>query len=153
MKPLIVKLLKTTKNQIHIYEFESLYASHPNYPSLLSVTDSLTQMGVENIAAKVPFRHYEQLPATIIAELEFKTKDFYIISKKDNNVSIESEKENFKIFSKEDLEKHWTGLILAIDESKNNKQKVNFKRKGDKVLYLMSFLVLYKHIINKFILI
>lgn len=145
MKPLIVKFLKATRNQIHINEFENLYSSHPNYPSLLSVTDSLTQIGVENMAAKVPFRHFDQLPATFFAELEFKNKDFYLVEKRDNNVSIEDEKESFKLISKEDLEKHWTGLILAIDEAKSNEQKLNYIRKGDKVVFLMSFLVLFSY--------
>ena len=35
-------------------EFKENYLSHPNYPSMYAITDSLELMGIESITASVP---------------------------------------------------------------------------------------------------
>ncbi|WP_396189210.1 hypothetical protein [Flavobacterium sp.] len=66
-------------------EFKNNYYSHPNYPSLLAITDSLNLLGIENVAANVPFNKINNLPTTFIAELVINNKNnFYIIEKINN---------------------------------------------------------------------
>ncbi len=62
-----------------IKDFEDAFNSHPNYPSLLAITDSLTFIGIENIAAKVPFQHIEKLPNIFTIELDVENRKLYIL--------------------------------------------------------------------------
>ena len=79
----LIKTYLTHNNYISkINEFEDVFLSHPNYPSLLAVTDGLTTANIENIAAKVPFKHFSELPITFIAELGSNDdKEFYFVEK------------------------------------------------------------------------
>ena len=81
-----IKYLKTQKHSNKIDEFKNKIYSHPNYPSLLAITDCLTSSSVENFAIKVPFKHFEELPDVFITELEKDSKEFYYIEK--NNLKI-----------------------------------------------------------------
>jgi uncharacterized membrane protein len=121
---LTAKYLKQTNHTSKLKDFENAFYSHPNYPSLLATTDSLTQLNIENIAAKVPFAHLNQLPDSFITFLKIEKEDYYLVKKNGTNFSIENEKEVNRNLSTEELEKYWTGVILVIEE--NDEKEINY---------------------------
>jgi hypothetical protein len=107
--------------------FNNNYLSHPNYPSLLAVTDSLSFIGLENIAAKVPFIHIEQLPNVFIIELDLENKTLYILEKHNDGFNIIDENEKTRLISFSELEKIWTGVVLIIEENEQIQKTNPFK--------------------------
>lgn len=97
------------------------WMSHPNYPSLLAVTDSLTTSNVENFAIKIPFKHFKELPNVFITELEKDSKEFYFLEKNDLVVKITNEKGSSSFLKLEDLANIWTGVVLIIEENEQTK--------------------------------
>lgn len=106
-------------------EFKNVLYSHPNFPSLLAISDSLTLIEVNNVAAKIPIIHLKELPKEFIAELGDKHKEFYLVEKKSElEFIITDDKKNSKSLSLESLEKIWTGIVLII-EGNEKKSIVN----------------------------
>lgn len=72
MQGIVIKYLSRLSYNSYIKEFEEAYFSHPNFPSLLAITDSLSNNTIENIAANVPFKHIDELPNLFLTELTMK---------------------------------------------------------------------------------
>lgn len=98
---------------------EQLIASHPDYPSLLSIVDTFNRLGIPNIAAKI---EREQL-----TELEFP----YVLQ-------LKRQKDLILIKSARDLEKNkerledWEGVVLHVEPTKKINDPENnrlYKRK------------------------
>lgn len=53
MKNLVQKYLLLNKYINEEKQFNDLFSSHPNYPNLYTITDSLDILGIENVAAKI----------------------------------------------------------------------------------------------------
>lgn len=138
MVGLVDNYLKGNNYKDYINVFRNTYESHPNFPSLLSITDTLTQIGIENLAANVPFKHIEQLPKNFIAELNFDVQAFYVIYKTKNSFVFENDKGITKQISREELENSWTGIVLLIEENESDFQKQIF----DKTDYLFPISIL-----------
>lgn len=137
MLELIAKYLKEKKYFSKLKKIESAYYSHPNYPSLLAVTDSLTHLGIENIAANVPFNSIDQLPTSFIALLKIEKEEYYLIKKNGNNYSFENDKKVKKNIDAKKIKKYWTGIILVIEE---NEEK-QLKYKGDKLNFVIPLIL------------
>jgi uncharacterized membrane protein len=138
MESIIIKALEIVNYKNSISLFKEGYKSHPNFPSLMSITDTLTQIGIDNLAANVPFKHIEQLPKVFIAKLNLESQDYYIASKSDNKFFLENDNGIVKNVTREELEQYWTGIILIIEENENNLQKYSLQ----KATYLVPLLLL-----------
>ncbi|CCG52198.1 Probable transmembrane protein of unknown function [Flavobacterium indicum GPTSA100-9 = DSM 17447] len=116
-------------------EFKNNYYSHPNYPSLLAITDSLNLVGIENVAANVPFNNINNLPNKFVAELVVNNKnDFFIIEKVDDEFFISNENFKRKQYSFQSLTVFWTGLILLVEENESPTTKENDSRYSNFIL-------------------
>lgn len=147
MIKLLNKYLKSRKFDSQINAFEDAFLSHPNYPSLLAITDSLTQLEIENIAAKVPFKHIDKLPKSFIAELFVDKKEYYIVSEVNNYFILENEIGIKRNINHADLEKFWTGIILMIEINENNNQK-NILSKANYFLPLLLVAFCLLHLVG-----
>lgn len=126
---LIEKYLNNNNYNGFIGIVKDNWMSHPNYPSLLAVTDSLTTSNIENFAIKIPFKHFEELPKLFITELEKDGKEFYFLEKNDSVIKITNEKGSSSFLKLEDLANIWTGVVLIIEENKEKnivKTSINF---------------------------
>lgn len=144
MIQLTAKYLKETNYSSKLKDFENAFYSHPNYPSLLAITDSLTHLEIENIAANVPFIHIDQLPDSFITFLKIKKEDYYLIKKNGINFSIENEKEEKQNLSIEELEKCWTGVILVIEENEEKPIKYTLEKSN----FIVSFLLIITSLVS-----
>ncbi|NHN26674.1 hypothetical protein FIA58_013395 [Flavobacterium jejuense] len=120
MEKLVFRYLQKVKYDFKVNEYKETYSSHPNYPSLLAITESLTTVGIDNIAVNVPFVHIDELPIFFLTELSINTNsELYLLVNKEENFVIENEKQEIEILNKEDLEKYWKGTVLIIKENEN----------------------------------
>jgi uncharacterized membrane protein len=110
-------------------EFEESFLSHPNYPSVFAITDSLDMLSIENIAIKVPKEQLGELPVSFLA---FFNKDLVLITKNEKAIQIETEKGEKTTVSIDDFCKGWNGIIIAIEPNQVTitKVKANIKWVG-----------------------
>lgn len=128
MLKLVKKCLQKLNHGSQIEKFESFYQSHPNFPSLLAITDGLQFLNIENVAANVPFEHFDELTDCFLAEINLEKKQFYLLSKSEGKIVLENEEGKVVSINKEDLEKKWTGIVLLIEENVNSKETDLFKK-------------------------
>ena len=83
MNLLVNKYLKDINHNSIIEKYNDLYQSHPNYPSLLAVSDSLNLLDIENISANVPFQHFDKLPDRFLTKLNH-IDDFILLTNYNN---------------------------------------------------------------------
>lgn len=122
-----------------INEFNNNYFSHPNFPSLLAIVDSLTQLEIENVAANVPFDQIENLPNSFIAELVIDDKnDFYIIEKTEGRFYAYNDNLKKNKYQFEEIESFWTGLVILVEEN-TNKNLVD--EKSQYYIYFLLFII------------
>ena len=109
-------------------DFETYFLSHPNYPSLFAITDSLHLLSVENIAVKIPKEQFSELPDHFLANY---ANDLVLVTKTDIDITVETEKGKKLIQSRKEFLNLWDGIILAIEPNTIEiKQKGYSKMKG-----------------------
>lgn len=107
--------------------FEDLFQSHPNYPSVFAITDTLDVLSIENIAIKVPKEQFIDLPESFLAIYK---GDIVITSKKHNSVVIETQDAKLKKLTINEFLSNWNEVIIAIEpniKTTLNKEKTNTK--------------------------
>lgn len=125
------------------------WMSHPNYPSLLAATDSLTSSSIENFAIKIPFKHFKELPNVFITELEKDSKEFYFLEKDDLVVKITNEKGSSSFLKHEDLSNIWTGVVLIIEENEQTKTlQTSNSLKLAALLFTLGLFIIYTNNYN-----
>ena len=139
MLKLVQKFLQINKYSEVKNEFKDLFLSHPNYPSLFAITDSLDLLSVENAAVRVSKEQIENLPSNFLAyfkdELTFveRTKEF---------VRIDTNKKTGQKISYDNFLLDWNGVIVAI-EPNNVVARDNFKSEYKDVKFFMPLLILF----------
>ena len=90
--------------------------SHPNYPSLYAIIDTLNFFEIENLAAKIEKEELENLPHSFLSVVDSDTgKEIVFTEKNKNHITIEFSNGFKKKISKEEYLKIWTGIIVAIE--------------------------------------
>ena len=115
------------KENIFIDKTEFLFQikSHPDYPSLLSISDTLSFFDIENGAIRLDFDDLESLPDRFIGLLKKENSSpiLYFIEKKGTKYFIVEDTKKLEI-SLTELEKRWEGILLLVE---NNNIIVNNK--------------------------
>jgi len=103
---------------INKFEFKFQIESHPDYPGILAITDTLSFFDINNGVLKVEASEIDLLPDNFLTLLACKnnTSQFYLIEKKGDIYYI-SEKKNKEIISKSELEFRWKGMVLLVEKS------------------------------------
>lgn len=126
MIKLVEKYIHDNKYFPDSEEFNEYYLSHPDYPSLYAVTDTLNFFNIENIAANVPLDQFDNLPENFISLMQTEKGDQFVYVTL-NNESISYLGEDFKLKSltKNQFLTNWKEIILVIDENENPEKKKN----------------------------
>ncbi|QEM05986.1 thioredoxin domain-containing protein [Mucilaginibacter rubeus] len=100
---------------------ESLIAEelekHPEYASLLAVSDVLTVLGVENAAANVSFDDLSDLSLPFIAHTNYPDSQFLLVTGMESGkVALSGGKWNRRKESLTEFKKHFTGVVLIVEE-------------------------------------
>ncbi|WP_264538485.1 thioredoxin domain-containing protein [Flavobacterium sp. N1736] len=110
------------KEGITIDKTEFLYQikSHPDYPSLLSIADTLSFFSIDNQAIQVDSTEIELLPDLFIALLkkDHGHQHLYLVEQKDETYFLFEEGKNV-VVSKADLIDKWRGIVLLIEKSES----------------------------------
>jgi Thioredoxin/Vitamin K epoxide reductase family len=108
-------------------EFEFQIQSHPDYPSLLSIADTLSFFNIDNGAISVKLSEIELLPERFVASLKEENKEsqLYFIEKKGGVYFCSNNKKPVAL-SKLQLESRWDNLVLLVEKSEaENVAKAN----------------------------
>lgn len=113
----LYKYLQKERIYINEKEFEFQLQSHPDYPSLLSITDTLTFFNINNGAINVGSSEIELLPDRFVTFFREKQKkpQLLLIEKKGNDYFQTKEKETLRL-SLSELEDKWGGVVLIAEK-------------------------------------
>jgi len=122
------------KEQITIdkAEFEFQIKSHPDYPSLLAISDTLSFFSIDNLATRLGSNQIDLLPERFMVLLMEKPSDTELnfVEKKGENYTVTKEKRT-ELISKQELVDRWAGIVLLAEKKdtediiKDNKKNYN----------------------------
>jgi uncharacterized membrane protein/thiol-disulfide isomerase/thioredoxin len=102
---------------------------HPAYPSLSSISDTLTDWQIENLAINSSIEQLKEIPYPAIAHLSKNNGHFVVLQKLDGELlnyidpEIGLVKESLQNF-----EKKWTGVVLLVQANKKSGEE-NYQQK------------------------
>ncbi|MBA5793459.1 vitamin K epoxide reductase family protein [Flavobacterium sp. xlx-214] len=145
MENLVIKYLQNNNyHQNVINNFKENYFSHPNYPSLFSVTDSLGFLGIENFAVSVPKEHFRKLPEIFIASVLLDNKtEFVLIKKKEKDISYENQNGQILNISFDEFKIFWDGVILVIEENETKENSDSSFRRNKMIRFIIPLILLF----------
>ncbi len=115
------------KEEISIDKSEFLFQiqSHPDYPSLLSVADTLNFLNIENGALKIIMSEIDLLPNRFIALLNEKHQVplLYFLEKK-RDCFVQYKDGNKTILTKTELEQQWNDVVLLVEKTEKDKKNI-----------------------------
>lgn len=119
--------------------FEEAFLSHPNYPSLFAITDSLIHLSIDNLAVKIPKEQFIELPNSFMAIFK---GDLVLVKKDASSIFVENEQGKKWSLSFEEFLKDWNQVIVVIEPNSklNNTQLNNTYSKW--LLYLLPAILL-----------
>ncbi|WP_298426093.1 vitamin K epoxide reductase family protein [uncultured Kordia sp.] len=130
-------------------EFTFQLESHPDFPSLLAVSDTLHLFQIDNAALHVDSSEITSLPNNFITKLKDTKEDSLIYVETYNSNHSYTVYQNTKkiTFSKEAFLKKWNGIVFLVEEN-TKLQKTLHHFKFTYILAIvcfLSFLLLLKH--------
>lgn len=136
----LFKYLSNEKIEIDKEEFDFQFKSHPDYPSLLALSDTLTFFNIRYEALRVDSGKLEYLPESFITIIDNGGGINYSYVKFKNNFYTYSDEygENKNTISSENFKKIWKNIIILI----NNENIVTYKKTNSFLLNLIPFLSL-----------
>jgi uncharacterized membrane protein len=152
VKNSMIKLVKRLL-EIHDYdhlkdEFEDLFLSHPNYPSLFAITDSLDLLSVENIAAKVAKEQLLDLPESFLA---FFKEKLVLVYKTDTVIKIDDQNGVNQTVALDAFTSDWNGIIVAIERNEHKiKKEKTYNLQAIKYSLPVLFLFIVSVFFNKY---
>ena len=107
--------------------FEDLFLSHPNYPSVFAITDSLDMLSIENIVAKIPKEQFIELPEVFLAIYK---QELVLAQKTTQNITIETATKKEVLFFDEFLT-HWNEVVIVVEPGQiKSSAKSHINKKG-----------------------
>ncbi len=125
---ILIKWLKEAGYKIDKEKFEISLRSHPEYDRLTSITDTFIEFDIEHSAASVPFNVLPNLTEPFIAFIKHNYQEQFALIYPSLNADIKVYLGNNQTITiaQNELEKIWTGTIVAI-EKKTNAKKIELK--------------------------
>lgn len=131
---ILLKHLKVNVTNTTIIE---TIQNHPNYPSLLSISDALKQWKINNAVAQIAPEQLQELPIPFITQIK-KDESTFITVVAYNDTHILYKENTERPVSKmqvSDFKKIWTGIVLLAEtqassgeENYNSKKRLDFLR-------------------------
>jgi uncharacterized membrane protein len=116
MVNIVKKYLGVSKFSDQKGNFEDLFLSHPNYPSIFAITDSLDMLSIENIAIKVPKEQFIELPEFFLAVFN---NAMVLVAKTNTSITITTEEGKQQNLSFNEFLTGWNEVIVAIEPNAN----------------------------------
>ncbi len=113
----IFQYLKAKQIAIDQEEFSFQFKSHPDYPSLLAISDTLHFFNVASLAVKVASSDLELLPDAFVAHLKRDNKSFlsFLKRKGDSYRFLDEATQKVVSVSKEKITPIWGEVVLLLE--------------------------------------
>jgi len=113
------QLLSLLKANVSLTTLKDTLLSHPDYPSMLSISESLERWKVKSVGLKVSPDKLESLPAPFIAY--FSGQRFITVTKVSENTITYLDKNNREqTYSKEVFLNQWEEVVLLAESGKES---------------------------------
>lgn len=133
------------KENINIDKQEFLFQnqSHPDYPFLLSIADTLSFFNIDNGVIRVEVSNIKSLPKHFVAFLneDMGRPQLYFVERKDNTFLCSKDKRPL-IISESELELRWNGIVLLIEKPENEEILKPNKNSVSLVLQILALVLL-----------
>jgi len=110
-------------------EFTFQFKSHPDQPSLLAISDTLSFFNIKNGAFKVKKNQINELPPQFIANLQEENGSYFSFIRReasDYKYSLPEKTKKPSVCTLNDLKNKWGDYVLIVE--KNNEQKITPKK-------------------------
>jgi uncharacterized membrane protein len=129
------KLISCLDIKISKTSIEKTLIEHPDYPSLLSISDALASFHIENITVRSTIEKLKGLPAPLLLPIKSLAsgKEFFTVVRSANNNSFNyynPEKNNWENIAAADLEKKWQTKVVMIADAEDAHDEKDFKEKN-----------------------
>jgi len=138
-----MELIKISEEYLKLYNltipdkyFKDRIISHPNYPSLLSLTDTLDELGIEYSAVKVEKSEIKELDFPLLCH----------IVNSDGSGDFEIFHSSSQVESDANLFEKWDGIVLGLAENatiKNIDCKTAIRKRQKESSILKLFILLF----------
>lgn len=116
LKQLNVKVANTTVNETIL--------NHPDYPSILSISDALNSFHVENVVIRSEPDKLQELPLPLIAFTRAKGGSFVLVAEiKNENIFYADEGNKIKSKAVTDFLNEYKGVVLLAQANENSGEK------------------------------
>ena len=147
MRYIIGLFLSKNNISIHNEELNLQLLSHPNYPSIIAISDLFTYFNIDNLVIEVPqtISILNQLPKFFLAHIEKENgeKSIVLIEKTLTQLKLIFDNDKEEIYSFSNFIKIWSGIIIVIE---NNTNKAIITKKtaniSIKIFFALALLVL-----------
>ena len=113
--------------------------SHPDYPSLKCISDTLDHYNLETLAIKIDQDRLQEVPLPCIIQYAKKVDAFFLLeSYTESNVVCLDDKRVKHAIPKSEFLKHWTGICLLVESTEDSKEPGIEKSKIDKFIIRVS---------------
>jgi uncharacterized membrane protein/thiol-disulfide isomerase/thioredoxin len=118
------KWLKQANYAVDFHKFEISLLSHPDYGGLTSITDTLTEFGIENTAAQLPFNAIHNLSEPFLTLIKQDHQELFVLLYPTFNgdLKLYLGSNNSEKITLETLKTLWTGNIVVIDKKLRTKK-------------------------------
>lgn len=128
--------LNQFKVNIHPSSLKKALHSHPDYPSLAALTDTLDGYRIENAALRIDPEQIREVPTPFLAHVVMNyQEDFALIEKLDDNgVTLLDVGGKSLTKSYEEFNKMWKGVVVLMepDEKSGDPEAAVFAKKAEK---------------------
>jgi uncharacterized membrane protein len=112
--------LKRENIRIDFEEYKFQTETHPDFPSLLSFSESLSFFNVDNIATRVPKDQLDNLPDRFIALIESKDKGSFltVVERQIKGIAYLTNG-SMQLLDKPSFLDIWSGIVLVAEQTEN----------------------------------
>lgn len=117
----VIKILNALRFPVDSNKIIAELDKHPDYPSLLAISDVLNNFHIDNYAYRVTFEELPLIPCPFIVHTHSNGGDFLMVNKVDDqNVIVSSDKWNKHKIELNDFKKIFDGVVLTVEPGTEN---------------------------------
>jgi len=139
---LLISFLRKENLAFNSKDIKLQLLSNPDYPSFLSITDTLDYFDIPTIAAKVPQDYLKELPRHFIAFTNHESgPEISLVTKNKQTVHVTNSKVKNKELKVDVFKALWDGTILILDRDGEPVKSKNKNFKSPNALLLIVSLI------------
>ncbi|MES2652237.1 MAG: cysteine peptidase family C39 domain-containing protein [Bacteroidota bacterium] len=115
------QLLKSMSVKFSLTGLEEKLEAHPDYPSMVAISDCLTEWQVANEALRVPKEHFKDLPLPFIAHCNVNGGTFILVHGREGiQIRYSDEKKQNSLMQEKDFVQRWSGVVLLAEADEDS---------------------------------